>query len=81
MLLPAAHHFATVPRDSFIWRATSAWGVPAATRWTSNSRPAGVKRALACDIEPPVLVGLVHHHTRTGGSPHHAATNLYAQNI
>ena len=51
------HHLATVPRDSLIWRATSAWGSPAATLRTSNSHPAGVKRTSACDIEPPVLVG------------------------
>ena len=34
-------------------------GVPAATRWTSDSRPVGVNRALVCDIEPPVSVGVV----------------------
>ena len=57
VLEPAAPPLRDRARDSFIWRATSAWGSPAATRWTSSSRPAGVKRALACDIEPPVLVG------------------------
>ncbi len=27
-------------------------GMPASIRWTINRRPAGVKRALAYDIEP-----------------------------
>lgn len=53
------HHLATVPRDRLIWRATSAWGSPAATFQTSNNRPAGVKRALpccSCELFMPLFV-------------------------
>ena len=44
----------------------------------TNSRPIGVRRALACDIEPPLLSAVVrNHHTGIGGSPHRGANNLY----
>ena len=57
------------PSTAPIWDATCAWGIPASTLRTINSRPAGVNLALACDIEPCVCR---QHHARTGGSTHHA---------
>ena len=74
------HHFATVPRDSPHLTGDLGLNSHAATPMDQHRLPAGVKRALACDIEPPVLVGS-NTTTRTGDSPHHAATNLYAQSI
>lgn len=46
------HHLATVDSNRLIWAATWAWGILPLIRWTINKRSAGVKRALACDIEP-----------------------------
>lgn len=61
--------------------ATDSAAIPAWIRWTTNSFPKGVKRALAGDIEPPLLSAIVrNHHTGTGGSPNSGANNLYGQN-
>ena len=54
---------------------------PPSIRWMINSLPIAVRRALACDIEPPLLCAVVrNHHTGIGGSPHSGANNLYGQN-
>ena len=70
-------------------RIAAACGTPAGARRASRSdrRPpesdeSAQARAASVSpcVEPPVFVELPSHHARTGGSTHHAATNLYVQN-